>query len=40
MGDAESGPTQFSFNPQLCVEFWGATVTSTSVSVGSSRATS
>lgn len=40
MGDAESGAIQFSFNPHLRVEFWGATVTSTSVWVRSSRDTS
>lgn len=40
MVDAESGAIQFSFNPQLRVEFWGATVTSTSVWVRSSRDTS
>ena len=40
MGDAGSGAIHFSFNPQLRVEFWGATVTSTSVWVRSSRATS
>ena len=28
MGDAESGPIRLSFNPQLRVEFRGATVTS------------
>ena len=28
MGDAESGPVRLSFNPQLRVEFRGATVTS------------
>ena len=28
MGDVESGPMQLSFNPQLRVEFRGATVTS------------
>ncbi len=28
MGDATSGPVRFSFNPQLRVEFRGATVTS------------
>jgi hypothetical protein len=28
MGDAESGPARLSFNPQLRVEFRGATVTS------------
>ena len=28
MGDAESGPIRLSFNPQLRVEFQGATVTS------------
>ena len=28
MGDAESGPIRLSFNPQLRVEFGGATVTS------------
>ena len=28
MGDALSGPVRLSFNPQLRVEFWGATVTS------------
>jgi len=27
MGDAASGPVRFSFNPQLRVEFRGATVT-------------
>ncbi len=27
MGDATSGPVRFSFNPQLRVEFRGATVT-------------
>jgi hypothetical protein len=40
MGDAESGAIHFTFDPQLRVEFWGATVTSTSVWVRSSRATS
>jgi hypothetical protein len=28
VGDAESGPIRLSFNPQLRVEFRGATVTS------------
>ena len=28
MGDTESGPIQLSFNPQLRVEFRGATVSS------------
>jgi hypothetical protein len=28
MGDAESGPVRLTFNPQLRVEFRGATVTS------------
>ncbi len=28
MGDATSGPVRLSFNPQLCVEFRGATVIS------------
>ncbi|MBI3630698.1 MAG: transposase [Candidatus Rokubacteria bacterium] len=28
MGDAKSGPVRLSFNPQLRVEFRGATVTS------------
>jgi Transposase DDE domain group 1 len=28
MGDAKSGPVRLSFNPQLRVEFHGATVTS------------
>ncbi len=28
MGDAEAGPVRLSFNPQLRVEFRGATVTS------------
>jgi len=28
VGDAESGPVRLSFNPQLRVEFRGATVTS------------
>ncbi len=28
MGDANSGPVRLSFNPQLRVEFHGATVTS------------
>ena len=28
MGDATSGPVRLAFNPQLCVEFRGATVTS------------
>jgi len=40
MGDAGSVAIHFSFHPQLRVEFWGATVTSTSVWVRSSRATS
>src|SRR5262245_15568231 len=33
MGDAESGPVQLSFNPQLRVEFQGATVTSADAAV-------
>jgi hypothetical protein len=28
MGDAKAGPVRLSFNPQLRVEFHGATVTS------------
>jgi hypothetical protein len=28
MGDAKAGPVRLSFNPQLPVEFHGATVTS------------
>jgi hypothetical protein len=28
VGDAKSGPSRLLFNPQVCVEFHGATVTS------------